>query len=108
GQDVVVEATVDEIVPPDFETMIWTCSVNGSDVCGAPIGIGDIHTTVTLGAGATATFTLTHPQGAGSTAPVQLPWTETPAPRPAAPAQLPRWTRRTLWHARARPLTPPT
>jgi len=79
----VIVAAVDEAVPAEFKRLAWTCVASELDARGAPSGTGDIHTTVTLVAGASATFTLTRPQLPGPTVPTQLPNTGTAPDSPA-------------------------
>ena len=58
GPSAVVGAPVSDLVPAELENVSWTCaSVGGS--CADAAGTGDVATTVDLGVGATATFTLT-------------------------------------------------
>jgi len=56
GPTAVAGATVQDVLPAGIASASWTCAPAVS--CGATSGTGDINTTVSLGVGGTATFTL--------------------------------------------------
>ena len=53
-----VTGTVVDTLPATVTGMTWTCATAAPSFCGAASGAGNINTTVTLAAGASATYTL--------------------------------------------------
>ena len=53
-----VTGTVVDNIPATVTGMTWTCAATLPSFCGAASGAGNINTTVTLAAGASATYTL--------------------------------------------------
>ncbi len=61
GPQTASNVTVTDTIPSMVLSPTWTCSVAGQSVaasCGAPSGSGNIATTVSLGSGDTATYTV--------------------------------------------------
>src|SRR5438132_1774003 len=59
-------AAVTDTIPAQLTTATWTCVAAGGGTCGAASGSGNINTTVTLPAGASATYTLSAKVVSGS------------------------------------------
>ena len=55
----VTNATVTDTLPGSLNGATWTCMATVGSSCGAATGSGNIATTVTLGAGGSATFSVT-------------------------------------------------
>ena len=67
GPSAVTGAAVDDPLPVALANFTWTCTVTAPNTCGAASGTGDIHTTVSLGPGASATFSVSGTVPSGTT-----------------------------------------
>ncbi len=59
GPSTVNGATVTDTIPPQLAGASWTCAASSGGSCAQAAGNGNINTTVNLGPGAQATFSLT-------------------------------------------------
>ncbi len=68
GPSAVIGAAVADTLPPALINATWTCvAIGAGSGCGTPLGAGSIATTVNLGVGGTATFTLNATVATGTT-----------------------------------------